>query len=165
MKSKNLTRVLFVVYLLGLTWIILFKMAFSPADLPHIRGINLIPFAESVIVNGSLDLGEIIDNVIAFIPFGVFAGALIGKRSFLKKIAPVFLISLLFETLQYVLAIGASDITDLLANTLGGGAGIGFWLVLEKTAKNNARKIVNLISLLGAVCILLLLMLTFLANS
>lgn len=165
MKSKNLTKALFVVYLLGLTWIILFKMELSPANLPHIRNINLIPFAESVIVNGTLDFGEIIDNALAFIPFGVFAGVLWGNGSFLKKIAPVFLVSFAFETLQYVLAIGASDMTDLLANTLGGCAGLGIYLLLEKVTKGNARKMVNLLCLIGAVGMILLLAFIFLANS
>jgi hypothetical protein len=57
-ESKNyqnkITAGLLVTYLFVLTWIILFKMQFSLQDLRHFtdfRGINLIPFAGTVIVN------------------------------------------------------------------------------------------------------------------
>lgn len=62
MKSKKMTAGLLIFYLIALVWIILFKLGFSTADLPHIRNINLVPFAESLIVNGRLDVSEIIKN-------------------------------------------------------------------------------------------------------
>jgi glycopeptide antibiotics resistance protein len=37
----------------------------------------------------------------------------------LKKLFLFFLISLICEVLQYILNIGASDITDIINNTLG----------------------------------------------
>ena len=55
MNSKKLSIGLFSFYFFALTWIILFKFSFSPRELPHLRNINLIPFAESVIVNGTID--------------------------------------------------------------------------------------------------------------
>lgn len=54
MKSKKCTLGLLIFYLTALSWIIIFKLQFSIADLPHLRNINLIPFAESVIVNGTV---------------------------------------------------------------------------------------------------------------
>ena len=54
---------------------------------------------------------------------------------FLKKFIPIFLTSLFFETVQFVFAIGASDITDLLANTLGGVIGMGVFFILSKIFK------------------------------
>ena len=38
--------------------------------------------------------------------------------------------SFLYEALQYVFEIGATDITDLLMNTLGGIAGAGLLILL-----------------------------------
>lgn len=52
MKSKKFTMGLLIFYLIVLTWIIIFKLQFSFENLPHIRNINLIPFGESVIING-----------------------------------------------------------------------------------------------------------------
>ena len=52
--SKNLTRFLFILYLIVLTWVILFKMELDFSLLKNMndRSINLIPFAESVTING-----------------------------------------------------------------------------------------------------------------
>ena len=54
MQSKKLTKGLFIVYLLALTWIIIFKLQLSFKDLDHLRGVNLIPFRGSVIVKSLL---------------------------------------------------------------------------------------------------------------
>ena len=67
MKSKKCTLGLLIFYLTALSWIIIFKLQFSIVDLPHLRNINLIPFAESVIVNGTIQYDEIIQNLLAFI--------------------------------------------------------------------------------------------------
>lgn len=80
MKSKKLTAGLFAFYFLALTWIILFKMQFSWRDLPHLQGINLIPFGASLVVNGRMNLGEIIQNALAFVPFGIFMRVLLQKK-------------------------------------------------------------------------------------
>lgn len=39
-----------------------------------------------------------------------------------------FSVTLLYEVVQYIFAIGASDITDLLGNTLGGVIGIALFV-------------------------------------
>lgn len=69
-------------------------------------------------VNGKLQISEIIDNVLAFVPFGIFMGMLREQATFWKRLVPIFGVSLLYEAFQYLFGIGASDITDLLANTL-----------------------------------------------
>ena len=43
-KSKALL-VVFGIYLALLVWCILFKFALRPEEIPHLRGINLIPYA------------------------------------------------------------------------------------------------------------------------
>lgn len=59
-------------------------MAFLVEELPHLRGVNLVPFMGSAVVNGRVDLREIIENVIAFIPFGVLIGIFVALRKVLK---------------------------------------------------------------------------------
>ena len=138
MRSKNLTR----------AWIIVFKMSFSFAGLPHLRNINLIPFAESVIVNGHLDTTEIFQNLAAFVPFGVLIHALWDRKPLVGQILPILLSSLLFETVQYLFAIGASDVTDLLMNTLGGILGIGIAALMAKLFPDRWKLLVNAVCLL-----------------
>ena len=164
MKSKKMTAGLLIFYLIALVWIILFKLGFSTADLPHIRNINLIPFAESVIVNGKLDVSEIMKNGVAFIPYGVFAHMLWEQKSFVTQCVPIFATSLLLEVLQFVFAIGASDITDIIMNSLGGIAGILIGVCLQKIAKVNWIRLINIISFIGAVALTLLIVILLAVN-
>ena len=86
MNSKKLTIGLFIIYIVALVWIILLKLQFSFASLDHFRGINLIPFAGSVIVNGKIELSEIFENIIIFIPFGIYICMLKPKWKFINHI-------------------------------------------------------------------------------
>lgn len=164
MNSKKLSIGLFSFYCVALTWIILFKFSFSLTELPHLRNVNLIPFAQSVIVNGKVDFSEIFQNLFAFIPFGVLISAISEKKSFLQKLLPAFFVSLAFEILQFIFSIGASDITDVITNTLGGLIGIGIFVVLKKLFKKSYKTIINTISLIFAIFFSGLMLILFLAN-
>lgn len=125
------------------------KLEFSFSSLGHNRGINIIPFSGSVIINGKVDSSEILANVLVFIPFGIYICMLKQEWSFIKKIAPIFITSLIFETLQFFFAIGATDITDLIGNTLGGIIGIGVFYVFLKAFKAKSYKIINIIAFIA----------------
>lgn len=155
-NQVKLTSGLFIVYFLVLIWIILFKMQFSFYTLPHFRGLNLIPFAGSAIKNNQLDYSEIILNMVVFIPFGLYLSMIKLNWSFWKKIFSIAGVSLLFELLQFLFAIGGTDITDLISNTLGGAAGIGIYIVFSKILKEKTNKILNILALIGTICIVLL---------
>ena len=164
MKSKKITVGLLIFYLAALSWIIIFKMAFSAMELPHIISINLIPFGESVIINGKMDFGEIIQNLLAFIPFGILICVLWEKKSLLKQFFPIICTSILFEVIQYVFAVGASDITDVLMNSAGGLLGIGTAVLVEKLSEKHWVRIINILSLTGAVLLGALIVMLILAN-
>nr|UWI51892.1 VanZ family protein [Clostridioides difficile] len=168
MKSKeyNITKGLFVLYIILLTWIILFKMQFDISSLEamNLRSINLVPFTGSLIVNNRVDISEIILNVAVFVPFGIYLCMLKEKCGFIKKVVPIFITSLSFETLQYIFAIGASDITDLIGNTLGGIIGIVVFMLLSKIFKNKTIKIINVLALIVTVIVVLFLGLLIIAN-
>lgn len=123
-KAGVLGWVLFFIYIAILVWIILFKFAFSRSGVSHLRSINLIPYGESVIVNGKLDISELWQNVLAFVPLGIYLGMLNSKGKIWKKLVTIAAISLVIEVLQYIFAIGASDITDIINNTIGGIIGL-----------------------------------------
>lgn len=164
MASKKITLSLLIMYLLVLTWIIVFKLQFSFSGLPAIRNINLIPFGESVIVNGKISFTELIKNVIVFIPFGILISVLRDKETFIKKIIPIVLTSLLFEVLQFIFGIGASDITDVINNSLGGIIGIAIAFGISKIFKNSWKKIINIVSIIFAVILVLFILVLVLAN-
>lgn len=162
MKSKKITLILMIFYLIALIWVIIFKLEFSIKELPQIRNINLIPFNQPAIVNGKTDISEIVLNVLAFIPYGLFIHILMDEKSILKKLLIIFATSFIFELIQYIFAIGASDITDIISNTSGGIIGVVVSMFMEKLLRENWIKYINIVSticaiILTAMCVILLL--------
>ena len=153
-----------IIYLMLLTWIILFKIQFSISDLDHIRKINLIPFHGSFTQGGRLNLGEIMDNIIIFIPVGVYIRLLMAKETLPRQILPIFLISLIYEVLQFVLAVGVTDVTDLIDNTFGGIIGIAFVALLSKIFTSKTQKIANRLAMTGTVLVVALIAFMLIAN-
>ena len=129
-------------------------MSFSIDELYKNRSINIIPFMGSVIVNGKIDTSEIINNIIVFIPVGIYVCMLKKDWSILKKISVGFFLSLGIEVLQFVLAIGATDITDLIGNTLGGIIGIGVFYLFSKVFKNKTNKIINILAIIATILLI-----------
>jgi glycopeptide antibiotics resistance protein len=119
------------------------------------RSINLIPYSEPLILNGKADFGELILNVLIFVPLGLYVGILFEKWNFAKKIALFSSISFLLEVTQYMLGIGAFDITDIINNTFGGFIGSMIYKGVEKAFKNRlkAQKSVNILALAGTIFI------------
>ena len=164
--QKNISICLFIVYLIILTWIIVFKLQFSIGDLSGHRSINLIPFYESMIVNNRLDVSEIIENIFVFIPFGVYISMIKENSSFLKKVIPIACTSLFYEIVQFVLDIGASDITDFITNTFGGIIGIIIYLIIYAIFKNKMKinKVINVIAIIGSTFVITILGFLIAAN-
>ena len=163
-KQRNLTKILFSVYFLLLVWILLFKMSFSFEELHRSRSINIIPFAGTATVNGRIHMTEIINNVIVFIPVGIYACMLKQEWSIIKKISVGFFISLGIEFLQFVLAIGATDITDLIGNTLGGIVGIGVFYLFSKFFKDKTNNIINILALIATILLIVLISILVFVN-
>lgn len=150
-RQNKITKILCVIYLLIITWIILFKLSLSFQEVPNFRSVNLTPFAGTARRNGQIDLSEVINNIIVFLPAGIYVSRLKPNWNFFKKLTPIFLLSLFFETAQYVFTIGATDITDLLGNTLGGAIGIGIYFVMHKLFNKKAPIIVNVLATVGTI--------------
>ena len=58
---------------------------------------------------------------------------------------------LFLETLQYLLAMGASDITDVINNTLGAVIGVLLWKAFCKIAGEKSWLIVQILATVGTV--------------
>lgn len=151
-REKRITLGLFIIYLVLLSWLIIFKMAISINDIQNLhrpRLINLIPFAHSFKRDGSLMVGDIVNNFIAFIPVGIYLQLLKVDWSFLKKSCIPFCLSLIYEILQLIFSIGTTDITDVLTNTTGGILGILICIALQRLLKTKANTIINF---LASIC-------------
>ena len=130
-----------------MTRLILFKFADSIDRIPSERGINLIPFSFGQLSNTRFQWTDIGYNILAFIPAGFYFSAF-GKRKIVSGIFGSLLLSLCFEVLQWIFALGASDITDLMMNTAGGVLGTGLYFILDKILNGKQVKVVSII---GAV--------------
>lgn len=178
-NRNRLTRTLYIIYLIFLFWIIIFKFSLPFSSLGYMRSINLIPFSEPLIINGKLNFYELIMNAVIFIPLGIYSGVLFmtiesSQRGFLlfkkwsirKLIFFFFLISLICEISQFILGVGASDITDIINNTLGGILGLVIYKIIAKLLKDDIKvqKFINVIALTLTVPMVLLLLLLVIYN-
>lgn len=87
------------------------------------------------------------------------------KWKFINHIVPIILTSLALEILQYILSIGATDITDLIGNTIGGVVGLGIYFIFSNLFRDNALKIVNIIALLASVLMIMFIGVLLMANA
>lgn len=123
-----------LIYAFFLVKIILFKYGWTT----ELRGLNYLPFQfVQDYLHPSTSRGVVLKNILGnlalFIPLGILLPALFKKLTFGKTVLLGFLTSLGFEILQYIVGLGATDIDDLLLNTLGclAGAALYFGLFLR----------------------------------
>ena len=164
--SRTLTGCLLAVYLAVFAWIILLKMQFSFDMVGTMRSVNLVPLAGATVINGAADYQEVVQNVLAFVPFGLYMGMVFGGRSLWWGLAPVALVSLAFEVLQFAFAMGASDVTDLMANTAGGALGLCLYALVRLAARSDVRALraCNAVALAGTALVLVFLGVLIVAN-
>ena len=157
--SRALTGCLFAVYLAFLAWIVLLKGQFSLDVAGTMRSVNLVPLAGATVINGAADYREAVENLVAFVPFGLYLGMLAGRQPLWRGIAAVAAVSLGFEVLQFAFAMGASDVTDLIANTAGGALGLGLYALARRAFRSDGRAL-RWCNAAGLACTLLVLALT-----
>lgn len=154
-KISILVPFLFIIYMVLLVWIILFKLQFSINELDTVRSINLIPFHYDNEIGVRFHLTEVLENVAIFAPFGIYLCMFKHEPRFSIKLMLVLGTSLVLEVLQYILAIGRSDITDVLTNTCGGILGIIIYHIFAKLfrSKKRANKVITAIASIATVLV------------
>jgi len=159
--GKILSRGLLVLYLVTLAWLVLFKLKFNISRVLnyHHRSLNLIPFAAPSMVNGRVDFGEMIINCIVFMPFGLLLNVNFKKVRFLTKLACILAFSVTAELIQFIFAIGATDITDVITNTAGGFLGLKFYDLSSKYI--DTKKLDRVIISIGVLLFVLLISIHF----
>lgn len=157
--TNRLTTTLFIIYLIALYWILLFKLGVRFSYMAT-RTVNLIPFSNPF-SSGTIDIVEIILNVVVFVPLGLYTGILFERWTFGKKAFFFIVMSFIVEALQFIFAVGAFDVTDIITNTSGGIIGWMIFKAIEKAFNNRvkAQKFINIVAVIGTVVIISLLLL------
>ncbi|MGO4300956.1 VanZ family protein [Leifsonia sp. RAF41] len=154
-RSSTLTTILFAAYLVLLVGLVLFKFPFNYETGDSGRHLNLIPFAGSYTAGGVVGWSEVIENVIVFVPYGVYLSMLTSGWSIGRRLLPILITTVAFETVQYVFAIGRSDITDVLANALGGVLGIGIYAGVARLLGARTNRVLNAVALVLTIVVVL----------
>lgn len=163
-RSKMISNIVFGAYLFLLTWLVLFKFAFTIEEIPHLRQLNLIPFHYETSVAFITHMKGIVYNILIFVPAGVYFTAFLGKRKWWLGIGASFFVSLTFEIVQWTFSIGVSDITDLIGNTLGSGVGAVLFAFLGKILPKKRMSMINGIGAVVEVVGIALLSMLFVTN-
>ncbi len=145
---KTLSKALLALYLIMLIWLVLFKLQFDISSIlhRHHRSLNLTPFAYAL-------KGDVILNCLFFIPFGVLLNVVFKKTGFVIKFLFILGFSLTAELLQFSLAIGVTDITDLISNSTGGLIGLILYWIFNTFIED--RKLDRIVVTIGIILLLI----------
>ena len=160
-SGVNLTKSLFIIYLIGLAWLIVLKFNVAFLWIWEERSLNLIPFSELFSSKPRIDYLEMILNALVFVPFGLYSGVLFKEWNFRKHILVFLAFSFICEVLQYILGVGAADVTDMINNTIGGIAGLMIYKGIERAFgdPDRARRFINVTATIATIVIITLLLL------
>ncbi|KAM9864845.1 hypothetical protein ACIFOC_02592 [Leucobacter aridicollis] len=131
----------FSTYLTLLTWAIVWKLR-----LPHVgeslSPVKWVPFAATAVFGPSAP-AEVAANFLVFVPLGLLLGVLWPRRAWWSGTLLIAAISTTYEVLQFVLAVGAADITDVIANTAGGAVGLALVACAQTRSRFGAREVLQ----------------------
>ncbi|MDR2347091.1 MAG: VanZ family protein [Bifidobacteriaceae bacterium] len=144
-NGRKLTGVLLGIYLAMLVAVVLFKLPFYSPGLVGERVVNLIPLQGSFDASGGISWREVGYNVALFAPLGAYT-SMMTHWTAARRVFLVAGVSILFEVAQYAFGLGVADVTDVLANTLGGAIGTGAHALLQRGLKPHTARIENLIA-------------------
>lgn len=152
-SSRIRLTVLLAVYLVLLAWIVLWKL-----DVPWVGGVDrvikLVPFVRSS-ENGASPPVEVAVNLLLFVPFGLYLGLLKPAWEWWRVAGVVAAGSLALEVAQYALAVGSTDVTDLIVNTAGGLVGFGLLVLLRRRLKGRTVAVLTRACTIGTVLFVL----------
>ena len=140
-KEKTVNALLicsFIFYTAFVIWNILFKYV-TPFELfsnarYFSRTLNLVPFND--LFKGTYNKLDVWGNMLLFVPLGIYLKLWSERRWYILTWGAM-LSSVILEVLQYAFAIGASDITDVIYNTLGFLIGIGGYYLAKLIFREN----------------------------
>lgn len=151
---------------MGLYFLILFLLLFGKRPVGTFQSVNLIPFHEigaylfgGDIARRAFGLGNILGNIVIFIPLGLYVSFLHRKGKLLSNTAVVAAVSTAAEVAQYLFRVGAADIDDVILNTLGGFLGALLFYALNRWFKGGAKTAITFLAPAGGLLIFAMLIL------
>jgi glycopeptide antibiotics resistance protein len=142
--------VLFVVYLVLLVWIVLWKLEVPWVGGGAQRQIKLVPFVRTADAGPTAPF-DLVANIALFAPFGLYLGLLAPSWRWWRVAAVLVGASLALEVAQYVLAVGRSDITDVIVNTAGGLAGFALLVMARRRYQARTAAVMTRFCVVGTV--------------
>lgn len=158
-RTRSLLVVLFAAYLVLLAWLVLWKLEVPFVGAGGLRHIKLLPFVADGLYDASDPL-EVVANIVLFLPFGMYLALLLPGRPLWKHAGTVALASLFLEAGQYLFRVGSSDITDVIANAVGGVTGI-LAVALMRRDRRLRIEVVARICLVGTILAVLVCLVFF----
>ncbi len=137
-KHRIIGGILFAVYVVFLIYFMFFAESLGRDIVSDKYHYNLVPFKEISrfityinLVGVWAAVANIIGNVVAFIPFGLFLPVVSNHKFEFWGMTMLSLdLSLFIELLQLISKVGSFDVDDLMLNTLGGAIGYVIFRVL-----------------------------------
>lgn len=142
-RTRPVLLALFAAYIVVLVWLVLWKLH-APFIADGTGTVKLVPFVRTADA-GSSAPREVWGNVAVFVPFGVYLG-LLGRRWW-TSLTVIALTSAALEATQFILGVGVTDVTDVIANTAGGLAGL--ILVGAVGRRRAARRVLAVLCVVG----------------
>ena len=147
-KASVVCWCLFILYLMSLAYFLFFAEATGRTFSERTYQYNLIPLHEIrrfLVYRRQLGFAAValnlVGNVLAFVPFGLFLPLLVKRvRSLAKTLLLGFEFSLLVEIVQLFSKVGSFDVDDILLNTLGVFAGYIMFRLLYILHWHNKQK-------------------------
>lgn len=166
----NIVSILYVICLLRIvlfkrvTLIHLIKYGINPAK----RALYLTPFVGiSNIFKGLYNFFGVfqnyIGNIVLFVPLGLIVNYYKKEISYKRCFFYGALVSISFEIIQYIFAIGTSDINDVITNSIGALLGCFLYKKILQKSKNEDIKrnkisivilLIILVSIIYIICII-----------
>jgi len=146
--------VLFAVYLVLLVWIVLWKLETPWVGAGAQRQIKLVPFVRTADAGATAPF-DLVANIVLFVPFGLYLGLLAPSWRSWKVGGVLVGASVVLEVAQYVLAVGRSDITDVVVNRAGGLAGLGLLALARRRYRARTAAVMTRVCAIGTLLALL----------
>jgi len=142
-------------YLTGLAYVILFKASWNEVCqfwqllrgniVPGERKIYLHLFESTIYFVQHWEYAyarwNVIGNILLFVPFGLLIGlACKGKGGAVFVFLSGFAVSLCFEAVQFLYAIGEFDVDDIMLNVIGALSGYGGMRVSQLYRRGKRRR-------------------------
>lgn len=141
---------MFAVYLALLAWAVLWKLGVPSLHEGGTRALKLVPFVAGDGFGANRPL-EMAANVALFVPFGVYLGLLARSWRWWRIGVVAAVLSVAFEMAQYVLAVGSSDVTDVILNTTGAVVGAALLAAARRSLRERTGSVLAGVCALGTV--------------